>query len=303
MKQRTLKNAISATGIGVHSGEQVSLKLSPAPISTGIVFRRVESGQIISIPALVDFVGNTDSCTCLEKGNLRIATVEHLLSAFAGLGIDNCFVDLSLSELPIMDGSADPFVFLIQSAGIEEQNAAKKFIRIKKTIEVKNGDKVARLAPYDGFQISFKIAFNHPVISRSKQAITFDFSSALYIKEIARARTFGFLADYDMMRAKNLARGANLDNTVVLDVDKVVNEEGLRDPDEFVKHKILDVIGDLYLLGSGLIGAFTGYKSGHAMNKQLMNALLSQPDAWEYVTFKDEASVPICYSEMESEAA
>jgi len=299
MKQRTLKNSISATGVGVHSGEKVSLKLSPAPINTGIIFRRVESGEIISIPAQVAFIGNTDACTCLEKENSRIATVEHLLSAFAGLGIDNCFVDLSLSELPIMDGSADPFVFLIQSAGIEEQNAPKKFIRIKKTIEVKKGDKVARLAPYDGFQISFEIVFNHPVITRSKQAITFDFSSALYIKEISRARTFGFLADYDMMRSKNLARGASLDNTVVLDVDKIVNEEGLRDSDEFVKHKILDVIGDLYLLGSGLIGAFSGYKSGHAMNKQLMNELLSQPDAWEYVTFKDEASVPICYSEME----
>src|SRR3990167_5569066 len=255
IKQRTLKNAIHATGVGVHLGEKVYLTLRPAPIDTGIVFRRVDLAETVEIPALAAFIGNTDLCTCLEKEEVRIATVEHLLSAFAGLGIDNCFVDLSLSELPIMDGSADPFVFLIQSAGIEEQNAAKKFIRIKKTIEVKNGDKVARLAPYD------------------------------------------------MMRAKNLARGANLDNTVVLDVDKVVNEEGLRDPDEFVKHKILDVIGDLYLLGSGLIGAFTGYRSGHAMNKQLMNALLSQPDAWEYVTFKDEASVPICYSEMESEAA
>lgn len=203
MKQRTLKNTISITGVGVHSGEKIALKLFPAPVNTGIVFRRVDLKDIVSIPALVAFIGNTDSCTCLEKQNIHIATVEHLLSAFSGLGIDNCFVDLSSSELPIMDGSASPFVFLIQSAGIEEQNALKKFIRIKKTVEVKSGDKFARLEPHDGFRISFEIAFTHPIITHSHQAITFDFSSAMYVKEISRARTFGFLADYDMMREKN----------------------------------------------------------------------------------------------------
>ena len=300
MKQRTLKNVIYATGVGIHSGEKASLTLHPAPINTGIVFRRTDLAKSVSIPASVAFIGNTDSCTCLEKESIRIATVEHLLSALAGLGVDNCIVDLSLSELPIMDGSASPFVFLIQSAGIEEQNAPKKFIRIKKPVEVCIGDKFARLEKHDGFRVSFEISYNHPVILNGKQAVIFDFSSAMYIKEISRARTFGFLADYEMMLAKKLALGASLDNTVVLDVDKVVNEEGLRDPEEFVKHKILDVIGDLYLLGHGLIGAFTGYKSGHAVNNKLMHELLSQPDAWEYVTFDDESAVPVCYSEIMS---
>lgn len=299
MRQCTLKNVIHAAGIGVHSNEKINLTLRPAPVDTGIVFRRTDLNEPVAIPARVDFIGNTDMCTCLEKQSVRIATVEHLLSAFAGLGIDNCYIDLSLSELPIMDGSASPFIFLIQSAGIEEQAALKKFIRIKKTVEVHAGDKFARLEPYNGFRVSMEIAFDHPVIASSNQTITFDFSSALYIKEISRARTFGFLSDYEMMREKNLARGASLENTIVLDTHKVVNEDGLRDPDEFVKHKLLDAIGDLYLLGFSVIGAFTGYKSGHAINSQLMRALLLQSDAWELVTFDDESCVPIVYAAVE----
>lgn len=299
MRQCTLKNVIHAAGIGVHSNEKINLTLRPAPVDTGIVFRRTDLNEPVVIPARVDFIGNTDMCTCLEKQSVRIATVEHLLSAFAGLGIDNCYIDLSLSELPIMDGSASPFIFLIQSAGIEEQAALKKFIRIKKTVEVHAGDKFARLEPYNGFRVSMEIAFDHPVIASSNQTITFDFSSALYIKEISRARTFGFLSDYEMMREKNLARGASLENTIVLDTHKVVNEDGLRDPDEFVKHKLLDAIGDLYLLGFSVIGAFTGYKSGHAINSQLMRALLLQSDAWELVTFDDESCVPIVYAAVE----
>ncbi|EKD78101.1 MAG: hypothetical protein ACD_42C00042G0003 [uncultured bacterium] len=300
IKQRTLKNTIHATGVGVHLGEKVYLTLHPAPIDTGIVFRRIDFPEPLFIPATAAFIGNTDLCTCLEKNNVRIATVEHLLSAFAGLRIDNCYVDLTLSELPIMDGSAAPFVFLIESAGIEEQHAAKKFIRIKKTVEVCVGDKYARLEPFDGFRVSFEIAFSHPVIANTKQAITVDFSSASYTKEVARARTFGFLAEYEMIRQKNLARGASLDNAIVLDTAAIVNEEGLRDPDEFVRHKILDAIGDLYLLGHSMIGAFVGFKSGHAINSQLLRELLSQTDAWEMVTFDDASQAPICYASSDS---
>lgn len=302
IKQHTLKNLIHATGTGVHSGEKINITLHPAPVDTGIVFRRTDVPGLL-IPAHISCVGNTDSCTSLVKDNYRIATVEHLLSACAGLGIDNCYVDLSTSELPIMDGSASPFVFLIESAGIEEQDALKKFIRIKKTVEVKSGDKWVKLEPFDGFQVSFEIVYNHPVIMKSQQSITLDFSSASYVKEVSRARTFGFLADYEMMLAKKLAQGASLENTVVLDADKVVNEDGLRYPDEFVKHKILDVIGDLYLLGHNLIGAFSGYKSGHAMNSALMNELLSQTDAWEIVTFGDVKDAPSCYADMQSVVA
>jgi UDP-3-O-[3-hydroxymyristoyl] N-acetylglucosamine deacetylase len=295
IKQCTLKNAINATGIGVHLGENVHLTLRPAPVDTGIIFRRVDLDKPLEIPAQAAYIGNTDLCTCLESQGVRIATVEHLLSAFAGLGVDNCFVDLSLSELPIMDGSASPFVFLIESAGIEEQDAPKKFIRIKKSVEVRNGEKFVRLDPYEGFRVSFEIAFNHPVISNSRQSVALDFSSASYIKEVSRARTFGFLSDYEMIREKNLARGASLDNAIVLNTTEIMNEDGLRDPDEFVKHKILDAIGDLYLLGYSMIGAFSGYKSGHALNSQLLKKLLSQPDAWELVTFEDSVNAPSCY--------
>lgn len=303
IKQRTLKNVIHATGVGVHSGQNAFLTLKPAPIDAGIIFRRVDLPQPVDIPARVAFIGNTDLCTCLEKDNVRIATVEHLLSALAGLGIDNCLVELALSELPIMDGSSSPFVFLIESAGVEEQNAPKQFIRIKKPIEMRMGDKFARLEPYDGFRVSFEIAFDHPIISNSQQSITVDFSSASYIKAVSRARTFGFLSDYEIIKQKNLARGASLDNAIVLDTHHIVNEEGLRSPDEFVKHKILDVVGDLYLLGHNLIGAFVGYKSGHALNKAVMNELLLQTDAWEIVTFDDPKKAPICYATFESASA
>lgn len=296
IKQRTLKNPIHATGVGVHSGEKAYLTLRPAPINTGIVFRRTDLSEPVEIPALAKFIGNTDLCTCLAKEDVRIATVEHLLSAFAGLGIDNCYVDLSLPELPIMDGSASPFVFLIESAGIEEQNALKRFFRVKKAVEVRDGDKFVKVEPYDGFSVSFEIAFNHPVIANTKQSITVDFSSSSYVKDVSRARTFGFLADYEMIRQKNLARGASLDNAIVLDAASIMNEEGLRDPDEFVRHKILDAIGDLYLLGHSMIGAFSGYKSGHALNSALLQAILSQPDAWELVTFDDIKTVPVCYA-------
>lgn len=295
IKQRTLKSTISATGIGVHLGEKVYLTLRPAPINTGIVFRRVDLDQPVDIPAHVDYIGETDLCTSLTRQGVRIATVEHLLSALSGLGIDNLYVDLTSPELPIMDGSAGPFIFLAQSAGIEEQNAPKKFIRIKKTIEVRDGDKFVRLMPYDGFKVSFEIDFDHPVIANSQQALTMDFSSVSYMKEVARARTFGFLADYEKVRQKNLAKGASLDNAIVLDTFKVLNEDGLRDPNEFVKHKILDAIGDLYLLGHSMIGAFSGYKSGHALNSRLLRTLLAKSEAWEVVTFDDPALSPISY--------
>ena len=296
IKQRTLKNAISATGVGVHLGEKVYLTLRPAPVNTGIVFRRVDLDEPVDIPAKADFIGETDLCTSLTKSGVRVATVEHLMSALSGLGIDNLYVDLTSPELPIMDGSAGPFVFLIQSAGIEEQNAPKKFIKIKKPIEVRDGDKFVKLTPYDGFKVSFEIDFDHPIIANSQQSLTMDFSSASYMKEVARARTFGFLKDYELIRQKNLAKGASLENAIVLDTFKVLNEDGLRDPDEFVKHKILDAIGDLYLLGHGVLGAFSGYKSGHALNSRLLHALLENQEAWEIVTFEDDAKSPISYA-------
>lgn len=284
IKQRTLKNIIHATGVGVHSGESVRLTLRPAPINSGITFHRIDLEKPIAIPARVEFIGNTDLCTCLEKEGVRIATVEHLLSALMGLGIDNLNVDITLPELPIMDGSASPFIFLIQSAGIEEQNEEKKFIRIKKEIEIREDDKLVRLSPYDGFKVSFEILFDHPIIAQSQQSFSLDLSPMIYIKELSRARTFGFLSDYKKISQKNLARGASLENAVVLDEVKILNTEGLRDPNEFVKHKMLDVIGDLYLLGYNMVGAFTGYKSGHALNSRLLRQLLMQPDAWEVVT-------------------
>lgn len=295
IKQRTLKNVIKATGIGVHSGEKVYLTLRPAPVDTGIVFRRTDLPEVVEIPALAQYIGDTSLSTCLVRNGAKVATVEHLLSAMAGVGIDNAYVDLTAAELPIMDGSAGPFVFLIQSAGIAEQNAPKKFIRIKRKVMVKEGDKVAQIEPYDGFKVTFGISFNHPVFDHSNQEATLDFSTTSYVKEVSRARTFGFLSDFETLRKNNLALGANLDNAIALDDFKILNQDGLRYKDEFVKHKILDVIGDLYLLGRSLIGAFSGFKSGHTLNSKLLHELLQQENAWEIVTYEDTQTMPIAY--------
>ena len=295
IKQRTLKNVIRATGVGVHTGEKVYLTLRPAAPNTGIVFRRTDLAEPVDIPARAEFIGDTSLCTCLIRDEARVATVEHLMSAFAGIGIDNAYVDVNAQELPIMDGSAGPFIFLIQSAGIEEQDAAKEFIRIKKSVVVEEGDKKAELAPYDGFEVNFKIDFKHPAFDAANQFAKLDFSSTSYVKEVSRARTFGFLSDFEYLQKNNLALGASLDNAIALDDYKILNEDGLRYQDEFVKHKILDVIGDLYLLGRSVIGSFTGHKSGHALNSHLLNALLADESAWEIVTFENEQDLPITY--------
>lgn len=292
INQRTLSNAIRATGVGVHTGEKIYLTLRPAKPNTGIVFRRVDLDPPIEIPACADNVGETNLSSCLAKGAVRISTVEHLMSAFAGLAIDNAYVDVSAPEVPIMDGSAGPFVFLIQSAGIEKQSQPKRFLRIKRKIKVKDGDKWAMVAPYNGFKVSFTIDFDHPVFRNVAQNATVDFARSSFIKEVSRARTFGFLSDFEQLRANNLALGCSLDNVIVVDDYRVINEDGLRYGDEFVKHKILDAIGDLYLLGCNIIGAFSGHKSGHALNNKLLRTLLATEDAWEYVTFDDPKEVP-----------
>lgn len=296
LKQRTLKNVIRATGVGLHTGDKIYLTLRPAAPDTGIIFRRVDLEEPMEIPAKAENVGDTRLSTTLVKDGVRISTVEHLLSAFAGLGIDNAYVDVSAAEVPIMDGSAGPFVFLIQSAGVEEQNAPKRFIRILETVEVTDGDKKARFEPFDGFEVTFGIDFDHPVIHHEYRSSTIDFSSTSFVKEVSRARTFGFLRDIEMLRESGLALGGSMENAIVVDDFKVLNEDGLRYDDEFVKHKILDAIGDLYLLGHSLIGAFHGYKSGHGLNNILLKELISRPDAWEEVTFEEEgAAVPISY--------
>ena len=277
--------------------KKIFLNLHPATINTGIVFRRTDLDPAIEIPALAENVGSTILCTTLEKDGVSVATVEHLLSALAGLGIDNTYVHVSAPEVPIMDGSAGPFVFLIQSAGIAEQSAAKKFIRIKRKVEVKDGDKTACFEPHDGFKVAFTIDFDHPVFNSRSQSATLDFSTTSFVKEVSRARTFGFMSEYEMLREKNLALGGSLDNAIVIDDYRILNEDGLRYDDEFVKHKILDAVGDLYLLGSGLIGAFSGYKSGHGLNNKLLRKLLATEDAWEYITFEDEESKLIQYAE------
>ena len=296
MRQRTLKSTIHATGVGVHTGDKVYLTLRPAPVNTGVIFVRVDCSPAVEIPAHSLFVGDTSLCTSLVKDGVRISTVEHLLSALAGLGIDNLYVEVTAPELPIMDGSAAPFVFLIQSAGIVEQHAPKRFIRIKKKVKVLHDDKWASIEPFNGFKVDFTIEFNHPVISDDVQHVVVDFSSLSYVKEVSRARTFGFLSDYELIRKQNLALGASLDNAVVLDEYKILNQDGLRYKDEFVRHKILDVIGDLYLMGHSVIGKFKGYKSGHMMNSLLLTKLLADQDAYEIVTFeKDAAKVPISF--------
>ncbi len=285
IKQRTLKNVIRATGVGLHTGRKVFLTLRPAAADTGIVFRRDDLDPPVEIPALAENVGDTSLSTSLVKGNVRISTVEHLLSAFAGLGIDNAYVDLSAAEVPIMDGSAGPFVFLIQSAGVEEQNRAKKFVRIKREIAVEDGDKWARFEPFDGFKVSFAIEFDHPFFHQRSKHAEIDFSTTSFVKEVSRARTFGFMKDVEILRGQNLALGGSLDNAVVVDDYRILNEDGLRYEDEFVKHKILDAIGDLYLLGHSLIGAFHGYKSGHELNNRLLRKILADKEAWELVSY------------------
>ncbi len=295
IRQRTLKNVIRATGVGLHTGKKVYLTLRPAAPDTGIQFRRVDLDTPVTIKACPENVGDTRLSTTLEKNGVRISTVEHLLSAFAGLGIDNAYVDVSAPEVPIMDGSAGPFVFLIQSAGVEEQKAAKRFIQIKREVKVESGGKWARFEPFDGFKVSFAIDFDHPAFAEKPRSATVDFSSTSFVKEVGRARTFGFLRDIEMLRQRGLALGGSMDNAIVVDDYRILNEDGLRYEDEFVKHKILDAIGDLYLLGHSLIGAFSGYKSGHALNNRLLKELMAQEDAWEEVTFGDDDGAPISY--------
>ena len=293
--QRTLKNTIRATGVGLHTGKKVLMTLRPGAPDTGIVFRRVDLAEPVSIRAHAENVGDTMLGTTLVKGDVRVSTVEHLLSAFAGLGIDNAVVDVSAAEVPIMDGSAGPFVFLLQSAGLEDQAVPKKFVRIRKRVRVEDGDKWAQFDPFDGFKVNFEIEFNHPVFKRRAQRASMDFSTTSFLKEVSRARTFGFMRDLENLRSRNLALGGNLDNAIVLDEFRVLNEDGLRYEDEFVKHKILDAIGDLYLLGHSLIGEFSGHKSGHGLNNRLLRALLADSSAWEAVSFEKPEDAPISY--------
>lgn len=294
--QRTLRNSIKATGVGLHTGQKVYLSLKPAPVNTGIVFRRVDLEPVVEIHACAKNVGDTTLSTNLQKGDVRVSTVEHLLSAMAGLGIDNAFVELSAEEVPIMDGSAAPFVFLIQSAGIEEQSAPKQFIRILKEVSVSMDDKVASFKPFNGFKVGFTIDFDHPAFAGRNMEASLDFSSTSFVKEVSRARTFGFMRDIEYLRAQNLALGGSMDNAIVVDDYRILNEDGLRYDDEFVKHKVLDAVGDLYLLGKSLIGEFHGHKSGHYLNNLLLRKLLETEDAWELATYEEQDSAaPISY--------
>ncbi|MFN0315542.1 MAG: UDP-3-O-acyl-N-acetylglucosamine deacetylase [Burkholderiales bacterium] len=302
IKQRTFKNVVKATGVGLHSGAKVLMTLRPAPADSGIVFRRVDLAHQADLRADAYRVGDTRLSTCIEASGVKVATIEHLMSALSGLGIDNAYVDLTAAEVPIMDGSAGPFIFLIQSAGIEEQPAPKKFIRVLRRVEVKEGDKWVRFDPYEGFKMEFSIAFSHPVFQPSKQRISVDFSTTSYIKDIARARTFGFMQDVETMRAQGLGLGGSLDNAVVMDDYRILNLDGLRYDDEFVKHKVLDAIGDLYLLGHPIIGAFSAHKSGHALNNKLLRALLETRSAWEYVSFEEDKQAP-SYVALQSQFA
>ncbi|MBV1884995.1 MAG: UDP-3-O-acyl-N-acetylglucosamine deacetylase [Gammaproteobacteria bacterium] len=295
IRQRTLKNSIRATGIGLHTGQKVYLTLLPAPIDTGIVFRRTDLDQVIDIAARAENVADTTMSTSLSKDGATVSTVEHLLSAMAGLGIDNAFVEVSAPEVPIMDGSAGPFVFLLQSAGIEEQGAAKKFLRIKKKVQIKEGDKSATFVPFNGFKVSFSIEFDHPVFEGRAQTASVDFSSTSFVKEVSRARTFGFMRDFEALREQDLVLGGSVDNAIVVGDYRILNEDGLRYDDEFVKHKMLDAIGDLYLLGYSLVGEFQGVKSGHSLNNALLRKLLSEEDSWDIVTYDDADRAPISY--------
>ena len=294
-RQRTIKTTMKATGVGLHTGKKVLMTLRPAGINMGIIFRRVDIDPFVDIPADAKSVGETNLGTTLIKNNTKVATIEHLMSALAGLGIDNIIVELSAAEVPIMDGSAGPFVFLIQSAGIEEQNAPKKFIKINKTVRVEEDDKWAELSPFKGFKVDFEIGFNHPVFNKQDQKASIDFSSTSFLKEISRARTFGFLRDIEKLRENNLTLGGSMDNAIVLDDFRIMNVDGLRYSNEFVIHKILDAIGDSYLLGHSLIGKYSAKKSGHGLNNKLMRALLEDETAWEEVSFENEKKVPISF--------
>lgn len=295
IKQRTLKNVIRATGVGLHTGKKILLTLRPAQANAGIIFRRVDLDDPVEIEARPENVGDTKLSTSLVKDGVKISTVEHLLSALAGFGIDNAYIDLSSDEVPIMDGSAGPFVFLIQSAGVEEQNAAKQFMRITEKVRVEDGDKWAMFEPFEGFKVGFTIEFDHPMFHEGNCKAEIDFSTTSYVKEVSRARTFGFMRDVELLRENNLALGGTLDNAIVVDDYRILNEDGLRFEDECVKHKILDAIGDLYLLGHSLIGSFTGFKSGHALNNRLLRELLAKESAWELVSFEDEVDLPISF--------
>ncbi|MBI3148473.1 MAG: UDP-3-O-acyl-N-acetylglucosamine deacetylase [Betaproteobacteria bacterium] len=302
-RQRTLKTAVSATGVGIHTGAKVSMHLRPAAPDTGIVFRRVDLHPPVDIPAQAQRVGDTRLSSCVENQGARVATVEHLMSALAGLGLDNAYIDITGPEVPIMDGSAAPFVFLLQSAGVVEQKAPKRFIRILAPIEVKTDDKWARFEPYDGFKVDFTIDFPHPVLGTDHRRVVIDFAEHSFIKEVSRARTFGFMQDIEALRDQGLAMGGSLDNAVVLDEYRVLNAEGLRYDNELARHKVLDAIGDLYLLGHPLIGAFTAFKSGHGLNNQLVRALLAQPAKWEYAVFERAAEVPAAFTRWQTQAA
>jgi UDP-3-O-[3-hydroxymyristoyl] N-acetylglucosamine deacetylase len=291
-RQRTLKSLVTASGVGLHTGRKARITLRPAPVDTGVVFRRVDLATPVDIPARADSVGETRLSSCLVNGEAKVYTVEHLMSALAGLGVDNVYVDLDAPEVPIMDGSAGPFVMLLQQAGLEQQAAAKKFLKVKKPVEVRDGDKWARLEPYDGFKLSFSIDFRHPVIERSTQSVTLDFAETSYLKEIARARTFGFMQDLEDLRENSLALGGGLDNAVVLDEYRVLNSDGLRFADEFIRHKLLDANGDLYLLGKPLLAAFSAHKSGHALNNTLLRALLADAAALQTVSFERAEEAP-----------
>ncbi len=295
IKQRTLKNTIRATGVGLHTGDKIYLTLHPAAENTGIKFRRVDLDEPVTIDATPYNVGETVLSTTLVQDGIKVSTIEHLLSAMAGLGVDNALIDVTAAEVPIMDGSAGPFVFLLQSAGVKEQAAPKQYIKIKREIKVTDGDKWAAFLPMDGFKVTFTIDFEHPAFQDDVKTATMDFSSTTFVREVSRARTFGFMKDIEFLRENNLALGGSLDNAIVIDDDKIINEGGLRYADEFVKHKMLDAIGDLYLLGHSLIGEYQGYKSGHGLNNQLLRALLAEPDAWEMVTFEDEEDAPIAF--------
>ncbi|HEY0634531.1 MAG TPA: UDP-3-O-acyl-N-acetylglucosamine deacetylase [Gammaproteobacteria bacterium] len=297
IRQRTLKNVIRATGVGLHSGEKVYLTLRPAPVNTGVVFCRTDLDPQVEIPAKAELVSDTTMNTSLTRDGVRVATIEHLMAALAGMGIDNVYIDVSAPEIPIMDGSAGPFVFLLQSAGIVEQGAAKRFIRIKKTVEIHDGDRWVRFEPFDGFKVTMTIDFDHPAFKGRSQHTELDFSTTSFVKEVSRARTFGFMSQLEAMHARNLALGGSMDNAIVIDDYRVLNEDGLRYEDEFVKHKVLDAIGDLYLLGASLLGAFSGYKSGHALNNQLLHALFADQTAWEMVTFDEEKGMAILCGE------